>query len=56
MNTPLANPSNTSFEKPVVNTERKVNPIISNAIEFLTIFTLWGVVSTCVLLLSLTWV
>jgi len=56
MNTPLATPSNTSFETPVANTERKTNPIINNAIELLTVFTLWGVVSTCVLLLSLTWV
>lgn len=55
MNTPITESSNISFSTPVSNTETKINPIINNAIELATVFTLWAVVSTCILLLSLTW-
>lgn len=54
MNTPITESINTSFSTPASNT--KTNPIINNAIELATVFTVWAVVSTCILFLSFTWV
>jgi hypothetical protein len=56
MSTLLAAPINTSFATPVANTESKINHVISNAVELITVITMWGVVASSVILLGLTWV
>ena len=56
MSAPIAAPINTSFATPVANTESKINSVISNAVELITVVTMWGVVATSVILLGLTWV
>ena len=42
-----------TIETPAANTESKINPAIVDVVE---IITMWGVVATTVILLSLTWV
>jgi len=56
MNTPLAAPTDSSFETPVANTESKKSPAMNIVVELMTVITMWAVVSTFVILLALTWV
>ena len=60
MNTPLVAPTNTSFATSNTETSTKMTSkkksLIDNAVELMTILSMWGVTATVILLLSLTWV
>ena len=49
----MSAPLTATIDTPAANTESKINPAIVDVVE---IITMWGVVATTVILLSLTWV